>query len=92
VEFAEGSKRFWLNPREIRNMPSRFPSISFSRREGAAKGVPILASLIGDCILVTREAKKLSQGDIEKRTDLNCCYISRVKHGHTVPSLEHDEF
>ena len=51
-----------------------------------------MASLIGDCILVTREAKKLSQGDIEKRTDLNCCYISRVKHGHTVPSLEHDEF
>ncbi len=44
--------------------------------------------LIGDCILVTREAKKMSQGDIEKRTDLNCCYISRVKNGHTVPSLE----
>jgi ribosome-binding protein aMBF1 (putative translation factor) len=44
--------------------------------------------LIGDCILVTREAKKMSQGDIEKRTDLNRCYISRVKNGHTVPSLE----
>jgi transcriptional regulator with XRE-family HTH domain len=40
--------------------------------------------LIGDCILVTREAKKMSQGDIEKRTDLNRCYISRVKNGHTV--------
>jgi transcriptional regulator with XRE-family HTH domain len=24
----------------------------------------------------------------EKRTDLNRCYISRVKNGHTVPSLE----
>jgi transcriptional regulator with XRE-family HTH domain len=44
--------------------------------------------LIGDCIRVTREAKKMSQGDIEKRTDLNRCYISRVKNGHTVPSLE----
>lgn len=35
-----------------------------------------------------REAKKLSQGDIEKRTGLLRCYISRVENGHTVPSLE----
>jgi len=30
----------------------------------------------------------LSQGDIEKRTGLLRCYISRVENGHTVPSLE----
>ena len=35
-----------------------------------------------------REAKKLSQGDIEKRTGLLRCYISRVENGHTVPAVE----
>lgn len=35
-----------------------------------------------------REAKSLSQGDIEKRTRLLRCYISRVENGHTVPSIE----
>lgn len=35
-----------------------------------------------------REAKNLSQGDIEKRTGLLRCYISRVENGHTVPSIE----
>jgi len=35
-----------------------------------------------------REAKHLSQGDIEKRTGLLRCYISRVENGHTVPAIE----
>ena len=35
-----------------------------------------------------REAKKLSQGDIEKRTGLLRCYISRVENGHTIPAIE----
>jgi transcriptional regulator with XRE-family HTH domain len=35
-----------------------------------------------------RVSKKLSQGDIEKRTGLLQCYISRVENGHTVPNLE----
>jgi transcriptional regulator with XRE-family HTH domain len=35
-----------------------------------------------------REAKKLSQGDIEERTGLLRCYISRVENGHTVPAIE----
>jgi len=30
----------------------------------------------------------LSQGDIERRTGLLRCYLSRVENGHTVPSLE----
>ena len=34
-----------------------------------------------------REGKKLSQGDIEKRTGLLRCYISRVENGHTVPAF-----
>jgi transcriptional regulator with XRE-family HTH domain len=35
-----------------------------------------------------REWKNLSQGDIEQRTGLLRCYLSRVENGHTVPSLE----
>jgi len=34
-----------------------------------------------------REAKELSQGDIEKRTGLLRCYISRVENNHTVPAV-----
>jgi transcriptional regulator with XRE-family HTH domain len=44
--------------------------------------------IIGDRLRGLREEKKLSQGDIEKRTGLFRCYISRVENGHTVPSLE----
>ena len=35
-----------------------------------------------------REEKKFSQGEIEKRTGLLRCYISRVENGHTVPAVE----
>src|SRR5712672_3681749 len=44
--------------------------------------------IIGDRLRAMREAKKLSQGDIEKRTGLLRCYISRVENGHTVPAVE----
>ena len=44
--------------------------------------------LIGDRLRELREAKSLSQGDIEKRTGLLRCYISRVENGHTVPAIE----
>jgi transcriptional regulator with XRE-family HTH domain len=44
--------------------------------------------LIGRRIRQLREEKNLSQGDIEKVTGLLRSYISRVEHGHTVPSLE----
>ena len=43
---------------------------------------------IAEQIRAYREAKNLSQGDIEKRTGLLRCYISRVENGHTVPSVE----
>ena len=39
--------------------------------------------IIGDRLRELRDAKKLSQGDIEKRTGLLRCYISRVENGHT---------
>jgi transcriptional regulator with XRE-family HTH domain len=44
--------------------------------------------IIGERLRELREAKKLSQGDIEKRTGLLRCYISRVENGHTVPAIE----
>jgi transcriptional regulator with XRE-family HTH domain len=44
--------------------------------------------IIADRLRALREEKKLSQGDIEKRTGLFTCYISRVENGHTVPSVE----
>jgi transcriptional regulator with XRE-family HTH domain len=44
--------------------------------------------IIGERLREMREDKKLSQGDIEKRTGLLRCYISRVENGHTVPAIE----
>jgi transcriptional regulator with XRE-family HTH domain len=44
--------------------------------------------VIGDKLRTLREEKNLSQGDIEKRTGLLRCYISRVENGHTVPSVD----
>ncbi len=43
---------------------------------------------IGTTIRSLRLEKGMSQGDIEKRTGLLRCYLSRVENGHTVPSLE----
>lgn len=44
--------------------------------------------IVGERLRNVREKKNLSQGDIEKRTGLLRCYISRVENGHTVPSIE----
>jgi transcriptional regulator with XRE-family HTH domain len=43
---------------------------------------------IGTTIRGYRLQKGMSQGDIEKRTGLLRCHLSRVENGHTVPSLE----
>src|SRR4029077_5889829 len=56
--------------------------------QGSLVHVTIPAMIIGDRIRLLRETKKLSQGDIEKRTGLLRCYISRVENGHTVPAIE----
>jgi transcriptional regulator with XRE-family HTH domain len=44
--------------------------------------------VIGDRLRQLREDQNLSQGDIEKRTGLLRCCISRVENGHTVPAVE----
>ena len=44
--------------------------------------------VIGEKLKALREQNNLSQGDIEKRTGLLRCYISRVENNHTVPSVD----
>ena len=44
--------------------------------------------IIGDRLRALREEKNFSQGEIEKRTGLLRCYVSRVENGHTVPAVE----
>jgi transcriptional regulator with XRE-family HTH domain len=44
--------------------------------------------IIGEKLKAIREHRNMSQGDIEKRTGLLRCYISRVENGHTVPAIE----
>jgi transcriptional regulator with XRE-family HTH domain len=44
--------------------------------------------IIGERLRSIKESKNFSQGEIEKRTGLLRCYISRVENGHTVPALE----
>jgi transcriptional regulator with XRE-family HTH domain len=43
--------------------------------------------LIGQKLRELREAKKMSQGDIERRTGLIRAYTSRVENGPTVPGV-----
>ncbi len=50
--------------------------------------IATVATSIGATIRSYRLGKAMSQGDIEKRTGLLRCYLSRVENGHTVPSLE----
>ena len=44
--------------------------------------------VIGERLRALREGKNFSQGDIEKQTGVLRCYISRIEHGHTIPSVE----
>jgi transcriptional regulator with XRE-family HTH domain len=44
--------------------------------------------VIGDRLRALRQEKKLSQGDVEKKTGLLRVYVSRVENGHTVPAVE----
>ena len=57
-----------------------------------ASGAPMendtISMNIGTTIRGYRLQKGMSQGDIEKKTGLLRCYLSRVENGHTVPSLE----
>src|SRR5260370_10337912 len=60
------------------------PRFSLATRE-TAREIP---TMIGERLRTLRKDKNLSQGDIEERTGLQRCYVSRVENGHTIPSLE----
>jgi transcriptional regulator with XRE-family HTH domain len=63
--------------------------MSFSRFVGSSKSVGGNKHMvIGDRLRELREEKKFSQGEIEKRTGMFRCYISRVENGYTVPAVE----
>ena len=59
--------------------------ILFTAEHGQNGGVEMI---LGERLRTVREQKELSQGDIEKRSGLLRCYISRVENGHTVPAVE----
>ena len=44
--------------------------------------------IIGERLRALREQNNFSQGDIEKKTGLLRCYVSRVENGHTGPAVE----
>jgi len=44
--------------------------------------------ILGERLKEFRVAQRLSQGDLQARTGLLRCYISRVENGHTTPALE----
>jgi transcriptional regulator with XRE-family HTH domain len=43
---------------------------------------------IGPKLRELRKAKQFSQGDIENKTGLLRCYVSRVENGRTIPNVE----
>jgi transcriptional regulator with XRE-family HTH domain len=44
--------------------------------------------IIGKRLRETREQLKMSQGDVEKRTGLMRCYLSRIENGHIEPAVQ----
>jgi transcriptional regulator with XRE-family HTH domain len=44
--------------------------------------------LIGKRLRALREEREFSQGDIEEKTGLLRCYVSRIENGHTTPAVE----
>jgi transcriptional regulator with XRE-family HTH domain len=44
--------------------------------------------MISERLRSIRQEKHLSQADLEQRTGLRRCYISRVENGHTIPSID----
>jgi transcriptional regulator with XRE-family HTH domain len=69
---------------DMQTMTSEAPLMT----SGTPMGTDSISMNIGTTIRGYRLQKGMSQGDIEKKTGLLRCYLSRVENGHTVPSLE----
>ena len=73
----------------VTKLPPQAKSPLFLRGSGEGKMPKEKPQVnIGEVIKTYRGQRGLSQGDIERRTGLLRCYLSRVENGHTVPSLE----
>jgi transcriptional regulator with XRE-family HTH domain len=44
--------------------------------------------VISERLVALRVQKNMTQGDVEARTGLLRCYLSRLENGHTIPSIE----
>jgi transcriptional regulator with XRE-family HTH domain len=44
--------------------------------------------IIGERLREIRKLKGLSQADLEQRTGLLGCYISRIENGHMIPAID----
>jgi len=64
------------------------PSSHTTSGTGQERNMDSRSLSIGTTIRGYRLQRGMSQGDIEKRTGLLRCYLSRVENGHTVPSLD----
>jgi transcriptional regulator with XRE-family HTH domain len=64
------------------------PSSQHTSGTGQERNMDSRSLSIGTTIRGYRLQRGMSQGDIEKRTGLLRCYLSRVENGHTVPSLD----
>jgi transcriptional regulator with XRE-family HTH domain len=73
---------------EMQTMPTPLSTSMPTSMPTPPPAVSTIATNIGGTIRAYRLQKGMSQGDIEKRTGLLRCYLSRVENGHTVPSLE----
>ncbi len=69
------------------HLPEGTTLVTMQPSSGAFK-LAALSMNIGETIRNYRLQKGMSQGDIEKRTGLLRCYLSRVENGHTIPSLD----
>lgn len=79
---------FWKPPTHISLLPPLLLATKILLRLGEPVPKEKPQVNIGEVIKTYRSQRGLSQGDIERRTGLLRCYLSRVENGHTVPSLE----
>jgi transcriptional regulator with XRE-family HTH domain len=57
-------------------------------KQDVARSGGSLRMSIGMRLRELRQEKGLSQADLQEKTGVHRCYISRIEHGPTVPSLE----
>ena len=93
VRYESGEVRARRFPLHVAMAPDKFWGMANVHMFPAAPmplpEVPGSAAMnIGSTIRGYRQQMGMSQGDVEKRTGLLRCYLSRVENGHTVPSLE----